>query len=223
MVNPGKSDVLLDLCTQRDYLYHAGARTVLNAPTAMTHIKRLMTWARWAKVPVLSCVDVTRNEEALGSENPACVVGTWGQRKVGCTLLPDRVSIESDNCLCVSLDILQKHQQAILIKRHRDPFTNPKLDRLLTEMPARRFVIFGVSLDSSIRQLVLGLLLRGRRAMVLGDACGYWNQNEADFCLRQLDAKGCAIATTSAFIQESRQGRAFMQHANGRRVRGRVA
>ena len=73
-----------------------------------------------------------------GLRNPHCVLGTLGQQKLRFTLLPRRVVVESDNRLCVSLDLLTRFQQAILSKRHRDPFTNPKLDRLLTEMPTQR-------------------------------------------------------------------------------------
>jgi nicotinamidase-related amidase len=94
-------------------------------------------------------------------------------------------------------------QQLIFIKTHRDPFTNPKLDRLLTEMPAERFVLFGAGLECSLRLLALGLLLRGRRVAVAHDACGYWHTEEADMTLRQLAAKGCEIIATRQLIEQS--------------------
>jgi nicotinamidase-related amidase len=145
-------------------------------------------------------VDVARPSEVRGVPLPYCVLGTPGQQKIAYSLLPQRIFIDSDNCLCVPLDVLDAYQQAILVKRHRDPFTNPKLDRLLTEMPARRFWVFGVSLETSIRLAVLGLLLRHRYVALVRDACGYWNINEADMTLRQLAAKGCQILTTRELI-----------------------
>lgn len=207
MVGLAKSDVLIDLCTQRDYLARGGSRPVENSDSVLSNVRRLMVWARWTKAPIVSVLDTQRREEILGLQSPACVVGTWGQQKVGHTLMPSRAWIESDNCLCVALDILQRHQQVLLTKRHRDPLTNPKLDRLLTEMPARRFVIFGIGLDTSIRPLILGLLLRGRPTVLLSDACGYWNLNEADFCLRQIHAKGGNLLSTDAYLQEIRDTR----------------
>lgn len=216
MSSLGRSDVLLDMCTQRDYLTPCGARPVANTLQVLTNLRKLMAWARWAKMPVLSAVDVRRREEAMGVESAACVLGTVGQAKMPCTLMPARLTIESDNCLCVPLDVLTRTQQAILIKRHRDPFTNPKLDRLLTEMPARRFVIFGVALDASIRQLVLGLMLRGRNVVVVGDACGYWSAVDADFHLRQIVAKGCDVVTTNAYVQ-SQLARTTLKGDRGRR------
>lgn len=194
-------EVFLDICTQRDYLGPHGAHRILNAASLRTNVKHLMALARWAKVPTLSCVNVWRPNEVRGVADPYCVLGTPGQKKIAFSLLPDRIFIESDNRVCVPLDLLQQHQQAILVKRHRDPFTNPKLDRLLTEMPTRRYVVFGVSLEVSIKLLVLGLLLRHRRVTLLHDACGYWNATQADMALRQLAAKGCDMLTTQELIQ----------------------
>ncbi len=200
-MNLRKSDVYLDICTQRDYLAPDGSCTSANAEQVLTNIKHVMAFARWAKVPTLSCVDVRRPDDVRGLPRPNCVVGTPGQRKVTCSVLPDRVVIDSDNCLCVPLDLLERHQQAILTKQHTDPFTNPKLDRLLTEMPSRRFVVFGVSLETSLRLLVLGLLLRQRRVALVRDACGYWSAAEADMALRQLEAKGCELITTPQIVE----------------------
>lgn len=216
MSSLSRSDVLIDLCTQRDYLMPGGARPIANASQVISNLRKLMAWARWAKAPILSVVDVRRRQEAMGVENAACVEGTAGQLKLAHTLMPSRTTIESDNCLCVPLDVLLHAQQAILAKRHRDPFTNPKLDRLLTEMPARRFIVFGVALDASIRQLVLGLMLRGRSVAVVGDACGQWNAQEADFHLRQIMAKGCEILTTRGYVQ-THLSRVTLKTDRGRR------
>ncbi len=198
-----ESDVLIDLCTQKDYLCKTGRRPTANAETALAHIKHLVGWARWSKLPVISIADELPPERALSESPPPCVLGTPGQHKVSYTLLPDHVFVESDNCLCISLDILRQHPQAIFSKRHRDPLTNPKLDRLVTEMPAKRFVVFGVAMDTCVRPLVLGLLLRGRSVVVVGDACAYWSEVEAQFCERQILAKGCPIVTTREFMHES--------------------
>lgn len=213
-------DVFLDICTQRDYLANSGAHPCLNAAQVGLNVKRLIAFARWEKVPTLSCVDAKRPDEVRGLMLRECVLGTLGQSKVPCSLLPRRVVVESDNSLAVPLDLLERFQQAILVKRHRDPFTNPKLDRLLTEMPAGRFMIFGVCLEVSIRLLVLGLLLRGRRVGVISDACGYWSQGDADMTLRQLDAKGCVIQTTDEYIQTSiaRSGRTTLRTRRRRSV-----
>jgi nicotinamidase-related amidase len=199
--NGRKADVFVDLCTQRDYLAITGAQPAANADQIMPNLKHLMAFARWAGTPTLSCVDARRPGDVRGLPRAHCVLGTPGQQKLPFTLLPNRVQIDSDNCLCISLDVLQSHQQAILAKEHRDPFTNPKLDRLLTELPIRRFVVFGISLETSIRLLVLGLLLRNRRVAVVWDACGWWNAGDGEMALRQMVAKGCELTSTKQLLE----------------------
>ena len=203
MVELRDHDVFLDICTQMDYLAQSGARPAQNADAVARNLKHLMALARWARVPVISCVDIQRMDEVRGLPNPTCVLGTPGQRKYTFSLLQNNITVHSDNSLCVSLDILKRHQQAILAKTHQDPFTNPKLDRLLTELPVGRFVLFGVALEHSLRLLALGLLLRHRRVTIVTDACGYWNENEAEMTLRQLSAKGCELLTANEFIERS--------------------
>lgn len=200
-----KPEVFVDLCTQRDYLSTGGARPVANADNIVPNVKRMMALARWGGFPILSCVDARRPDEVRGLQRPDCVLGTAGQLKLPFTVLPNRTAIDSDNCLCIALDVLQRHQQVIFTKHHRDPFTNPKLDRLLTEMPARRFILFGVPLESSIRLLALGLMLRHRPVAVVRDACGWWDPEEGHMALRQLEAKGCELIETRRLIDASLQ------------------
>lgn len=198
-----KSDVFVDVCTQLDYLADDGARRMNNAVDVLPALRRLMAVARWEKLPTISCIDARSPDEVRGVQNPACVVGSRGQAKLPCTLLPARSVVESDNCLCIPLDLLDRHQQIIFVKRHRDPFTNPKLDRILTEMLARRFVVFGLPLETSVRLMVLGLLLRSRRVALVRDACGFWNEPEADMTLRQLEAKGCEILDSDSYTRHT--------------------
>ncbi|MFN0135172.1 MAG: isochorismatase family protein [Phycisphaerae bacterium] len=203
MLDLGKSDVLFDLCVQREYLVGNGKPPCINAAEVSQNTKHLMALARWAKLPVLSCVDVHRPRD-IGRDFVHADEGSSPLTHMASfTVLPDHTIVDSDNFLCVPLDVLARHQQAIFTKVHRDPFTNAKLDRLLTEMPARRFVVFGIPLEGSLRLLVLGLLRRNRRVTVVADACGHWNDDEATMVLRQLDVKGAAVLNTEQFVQES--------------------
>jgi nicotinamidase-related amidase len=195
------SDVLIDLCVQKEYLAPDGVRRVQNASLVCRNIKRLMAFARWAKLPVLSCVD-TRRPTDLGPDWFAVERDSPPERrKTAHTLLPDRAVVESDNSLCISLDVLRQHQQTIFTKYHRDPFTNPKLDRILTEMAAGRFIVFGAPLETSLRILVLGLVRRGRSVVVIEDACGYWDAEEAAMIFRQFAVKGCTLVDTERFLE----------------------
>jgi len=203
MTRTGKREVFVDLCIQREYLTPNGARCCRNAEEVALSVKHLMAFARLAKIPVLSCVDVNRGNR-IGSEFVSVVSREAPEKqKAAFTLLPHRTIIESDNSLCVPLDVLQRYQQVIFTKVHRDPFTNPKLDRLLTEMPARRFIVFGIPLETSMRILVLGLLRRRRRVVLVTDACGYWSRREADMVARQLGVKGCVLSTANEYLSSA--------------------
>ena len=194
-------DVFVDVCVQREYITRNGQVPCHNANQVALCAKHLMAFARLAKIPVLSCVDVHRGNR-IGPEYVSVGAKAAPQdRKAAFTLLPQYTVVESDNSLSVSLALLQQYQQAIFTKIHRDPFTNPKLDRMLTEMPARRFVAFGIPLETSLRILVLGLLRRKRRVTLLTDACGYWNRQEADMVLRQLGVKGCKLVTSTEYLR----------------------
>ena len=203
MRKSGQREVLVDLCVQREYLTLNGHQPCTNADQVALNVKHLMAFARLTKAPVLSCVDVDGGNR-IGAEYVSIATRAAPQdRKAAFSLLPHYTVVESDNSLCVPLDILQHHQQVIFTKVHRDPFTNPKFDRLLTEMPAQRFAVFGIPLENSLRILVLGLLRRRRRVALLTDACGYWNREEAEMVLRQLAVKGCLLTTTRNYIAHS--------------------
>lgn len=212
----GQRDVFVDLCIQREYLASSAAERCKNADQVVVNVKHVMAFARLTKAAVLSCVDVHCGNR-IGADFVTVSAGDEpDKRKAAFSLLPHYTVVQSDNSLCVSLDVLQDHQQAIFTKVHRDPFTNPKLDRLLTEMPAARFAVFGIPLESSLRVLVLGLLRRKRRVVLLRDACGYWNAQEAEMALRQLSVKGCEITTASQYLGA---GLARIARVLGRRIR----
>jgi nicotinamidase-related amidase len=174
-----------------------------------------MAYARWSRTPVLTCVDTHRPHDIGDNYVLAAGDGSPVERMLPGTLLPRHRVVESDNCLSMSLDVLVQTQQAIFTKVHKDPFTNPKFDRLLTEMPTRRFVVFGVPLESTLRLLVLGLIMRGRRVLLIEDACGFFRDAEAAMTLRQLSVKGAQVQTATEYVRES------MMQLTQRRVRRR--
>ena len=193
--------VLVDLNTQQDFLDSAGACRVQNAATLLTAIRRVVAWAKWNHVPVISSVDSHRNAEARHDGFPLhCIDGTPGHRKLAFTLLATHIRVEADSTLSVALDMFQHHQQVIFRKRTHDLFGNPKADRFLSQLPTPEYVLFGVGLEHSIKVLGLGLLARGQRVTVVADGCGFWSRPEANLALRLLDAKGARLVTVSDLL-----------------------
>jgi Isochorismatase family len=203
MRDVSSSDVFVGLAVQREYL-DGGIQPCANSAALPRAVRQLMVLSRWSGQRMLSCVDVHRPHDigdgfvGLGFDDAAPC-----SKMPSYCLLPKRTVVQSDNCLCVPLDLLEKHQQAVFVKVHKDPFTNPKLERLFTELPARRFVVFGAPLESSVRLLVLGLLRRSRRVLIVEDACGYFRQSEAAMTLRQLHVKGAEISSADTYVRDA--------------------
>ena len=82
--------------------------------------------------------------------------GTEGMHKINYTLLSNRASFAADNNTDLPVDLLRKYRQIILHKRCLDPFDEPRIDRLLSEIRANEFVLIGASRKERLRRPRLG-------------------------------------------------------------------
>lgn len=194
--------ILIDINTQHDFFDDDGARPLVNAHPLKPAIKQVVAWARRHRVPMVSSLESRRpSDQKSNGQRAYCVDGTAGQRKIDFTLLKECARVEVDNTLDCPLDLLERNQQVIFRKRSEDLLSNPKADRLLTQVQTEEFVLFGAGLESAIKSIGLALLAREKRVAVLIDACGYWNRARADLSLRQLEAKGATVITISDLLQ----------------------
>src|SRR5262245_9072249 len=116
MPDHGKNDVFVDLCVQRDYFNGNPTLRCRNASGVMATARQLMALARWTRQPVLTCVDVHRPRD-IGEQFVAAPADAAAREKMlPFTRLQSYSVVESDNCLCMALDILQHVQQAIFTK-----------------------------------------------------------------------------------------------------------
>lgn len=208
--------VTVDLNTQRDFCDSTGAYPVANVTELIPALRRVIAWTMRNYVPIVSCIDAHRPCEITDGDHRACCVdGTIGQRKVEFTVFPRCARVEVDNTLAVPLDLFESFQQVIFRKRTDDLLSNPKADRFLTQLPANEFLVFGNTVESSVKSLVLGLLARQKPATLVGDACGYWSRSSADLALRQMCAKGAHIITVDELLTRklSRRRRYRVVHA----------
>lgn len=199
-VNVRIEHVLVDLNTQRDFLDTAGALRVHNHAPVVAALRRLMAWARHAHVPIVSSVEAYHIGYAFNGVPRHCENGTVGQNKLPFTLMPGRVSIEADNGFDLPYEVLSRYSQVIFRKQGPDFFTNPKADRLLTELAADEFIVFGVAAERAVKAVALGLLARHKSVCVVTDVCGHFSEADADLSFRQLAAKGVRLATTDEIL-----------------------
>jgi nicotinamidase-related amidase len=187
--------LLMDIDTQNDFLLSAGRACVRNHKEVLANIRRIMTWVRREKVPVISTAEVYPNNNGCSAMG-YCLDGTIGMKKVACTLLSNRVSFPADDKNALPADILLAYRQVILHKRCVDPFDEPRIERLLNEVKAGEFILIGAGTEDAVRATAIGLLHRGRKVRVIVDALGSRNIKEAKLALRKMQAKGAKLVKT---------------------------
>lgn len=187
--------VLVDICTQRDFLDPGAILQVANREALIPQLEQVFAWVRRARVGVFSSVESHRPSEPLAGFPLHCIDGTPGQEKVAFTRVQPWILVEVDNTLALPPNLREEYHQLIFRKRAREVLSNPKADRFLTQLDAEEFIILGVGLETSIKTLALGLLARHKRVTVVVDACGFWSAADSDLAARQLAAKGIRIVT----------------------------
>ncbi len=192
-----RRQVLVDINTQNDFLLASGKACIRNHRRVLAHIRRMIAWARIKDVPVISTCEVYPNNNN-NDDGPVkyCLDGTDGQKKVRYTVLANRVSFAADGNTDLPRDMLKQYQQIILHKRCVDPFDEPRIDRLLSEVKAAEFILIGASAEGAVKAAALGLLQRGKNVTVVVDAVGSHNNKEAKMALRKMQAKGAKLIET---------------------------
>ncbi len=195
LVRARRRQVLIDVDTQKDFLLARGKACIRNHRRVLGHIRRVMAWARVRSIPIISIAEVHPDNNGE-SEFYCCIDGTEGQRKVRYTLVSNRVCFPADGHTDLPRDMLRQYRQIILHKRCVDPFDEPRIDRLLSEMKANEFVLIGAAAEGAVKATALGLLQRGKRVTVVTDAVGSHNKREAKLALRKMEAKGAKLVET---------------------------
>ncbi len=187
--------ILIDINTQRDFLLAEGKACIGNHRRVLAHIRRVMAWARARNIPVISTAEVYPDNNGNGAVQ-YCIDGTEGQKKIRYTLLGNRINFPADGSTDLPRDMLRRYRQVILHKRCVDPFEEPRIDRLLSEVRASEFILVGASAEGAVLATALGLLQRGKRVCVVVDAVGSHNKKEARLALRKIEAKGAKLIET---------------------------
>ncbi len=195
LVRSRRRQVLIDIDTQRDFLLAEGHACIRNHRRVLAHIRRVIAWARHQNVPIISTCDVFPNDNNNGGIN-YCIDGTNGQKKIGYTLLHNRISFAADGNTDLPRDMLRRYRQIVLHKRCVDPFDEPRIDRLLSEVRANEFILIGADAEGAVKATALGLLQRGKNVSVIIDAVGTHDNNEAKMALRKMKAKGARLIET---------------------------
>jgi nicotinamidase-related amidase len=150
-----------------------------------------MAFARARHIPVISICEV--HPENNGGY---CADGTEGAKKIHYTLLNNRASFAADNNTDLPVELLYQYRQIILHNRCMDPFDEPRIDRLLSEVRANEFVLIGACMEEGVEATALGLLQRGKKVSIVVDAIGAQDRQKAKHSLRKIAAKGAKLIET---------------------------
>ncbi|MHC4167980.1 MAG: cysteine hydrolase family protein [Planctomycetota bacterium] len=190
-----RKQILVDIDTQKDFLLAEGKACIRNHRRVLAHIRRVMAWARTQNIPIISTAEVypdNNGESAIDY----CIDGTDGQKKIRYTLFNDRVTFGADGSTDLPRDMLRRYKQVILHKRCVDPFDEPRIDRLLSEVRASEFYLIGTTLEGAVKMTALGLLQRSKKVTVIIDAVGSHSKKEALLTLRKMETKGAKLIDT---------------------------
>ena len=187
--------ILVDINTQKDFLLARGKACIRNHRRVLANVRRMMAWARCRNIRTISTCEVYPNHNGVGTIG-YCIDGTEGQKKIPYTLLNNRASFAADGSTDLPEDILRQYRQIILHKRCVDPFDEPRIERLLSEVRADNFILIGASTEGAVKATALGLLQRGKRVSVVVDAVGSLDKREAKLALRKMGAKGAKLIET---------------------------
>ncbi|MHC4431825.1 MAG: cysteine hydrolase family protein [Planctomycetota bacterium] len=195
LVKSRRKHIIVDIDTQKDFLLADGKACIRNHRRVLAHIRRVMAWARTQNIPIISTAEVHPNNNGESAID-YCVDGTEGQKKIHYTLFKDRVTFVADGNTDLPRDMLRRHKQIVLHKRCIDPFDEPRIDRLLSEVRANEFILVGATLEGAVKMTALGLLQRGKNVTVVVDAVGSHSKKEAMLTLRKMETKGAKMIDT---------------------------
>jgi nicotinamidase/pyrazinamidase len=187
--------VFVDVDTQIDFLYPAGALYVPGGERLAPAIARLNRYAADRGLVVLSDTDAhTEDDPEFQVWPPHCVAGTTGQQKPAATLLERRVVVPNAPCE----PALDGAQQVILEKQTLDCFSNVNIAALLERLGAQRYVVYGVVTEYCVKCAAFGLLKTGARVELVTDAVLALNEDDSRRTLEEFVASGGLLTTVAA-------------------------
>lgn len=192
--------ILIDIDTQKDLFVSTGKVCVNNHRRILANIRRVVAWSRLKNVRMISTI---RNCPVGDQHTCSCVLGTEGHEKIRYTLRYRHISFQADGCTDLPRDLLRQYDQVIVAKRCVDPFDEPRADRILSEVKATEFILFGATVEGAIKATALGLLARRKFVTILIDAVGYHDRGAAEVALRQIEAKGAMLSETRSLLGSS--------------------
>jgi nicotinamidase/pyrazinamidase len=174
--------VFLDVDTQIDFVFPAGALYVPGAERVLPPVAQLNHFAGEHGIPLISTADAHgENDPEFRDWPPHCIAGTHGQSKPRETLIGAG--------------------QTIVEKQALDIFSNPQFAALLDRLQAEHYVVYGVATEYCVRCAVAGLLARRQPVTLVTDAIVAVNPEDGARALAEIAARGGCLTTTGELLE----------------------
>ncbi len=191
--------VFFDIDTQIDFMVPAGALYVPGAESILDRIAALNRYAASQGSPVISTTDAHSEDDPEFKVWPHhCVAGTVGQQKCAVTLLEKRLVIPNAACT----PAIAGMHQIIVEKQTVDSLSNVNLPAILSQLGARRYIVYGVVTEICVKTAVAGLLKTGARVEVVTDAVRSLRDEAGAKALAEFTAAGCVLTTVGQVTLE---------------------
>ncbi len=178
--------VFVDIDTQLDFLFPAGALYVPGAEEIAPAFADLTTFAAKNGISIVSTIDShTENDPEFRVWKSHCVIGTQGQQKYSRTIADGQI---------------------IVAKNTIDVFESEKLRQVIDELRAERYIVYGLATDYCVRTAAFGLLTYGVPVELVTDAIKGINCQETDSILQEFTGKGGYLTTTREVFTVYKKG-----------------
>ena len=194
--------IFWEVDVQADFMLPGGKLYVPGAEKLLVNIRRLTDAARQGQVFLVShgCFH-TPDDPEFKIFPPHCVKGTAGAELVP-EALTDKVARVPNDAEAKLPEDLSKYQQILLEKQTLNIFKSRHADALVQRLGSHaEFVVFGVVTEYCVSFAVKGLLERGRRVAVVGDAIETLSREEGQKTVAELEQLGARLTTTDQALR----------------------
>ncbi len=171
--------VFIDVDTQIDFMFPAGALYVPGAEKLLPNFARLTEYAAKHGIPIVSTADSHLEDDPEFKQwPPHCVIGTSGRQKAAATLAGKGA------------------QQIVVDKRHIDVFEDSDLAAAIEQLNPGRLVVYGLVTEYCVRTAALGLIERtGKPVEIVTDAVKALSDQARDSTFAEFAARGGKLTT----------------------------
>lgn len=206
---PSYRQIVIDIDTQSHFFRRGSSLCIRNRRGILSNIQKVMHWAQTRHIPIISTLQLPSNHAVCPSEPNRCRLSMG---KATSTLSDNHLFMPAEDTLDWSISTFDHYNQIIIQKRCFDPFEEPRVDRIFTELPVDEYILIGTPLEGAVKTTALGLLLRQKKLTLVTNAVGTLDPYEAQKMLNLMDAKAVRLIKTNALVRSKNPASAMSVH-----------